>query len=440
MMRRKVVLFTIMGFLLSKSILAQEIDSTLAASGNIHILRLQKSYTLGEGIKVRSSVGNITFNQSLQTLYLVSSANNFNTTSSEFTINRARLTMKGNIFDKRISISTRVNFPGNYQSTTTGSRSFNPELEEALIQFSPSPTHTFNIGLRADYIDSREIRIEGEDNGFIGRSAASSAFDAIFDYGIRYVGKYNIGGRQILRPYLSLTTGDGRAGLLNNYGGLKYGIRLDYLPFDEFTGGGESREEDVTREPTPKLVVGAVCSIDKGATSAYGTNGGRYLYGDASQNIVLPDYTKCILDYLFKYRGFYSMGSVIATSASVPTSITGSYKLSGAFSPFNGLSTHQVDSTVRSYLNLGTGFNVQAGYLFKSDWSFGLRYSYLNNDIYSAAFANSNRNYSFVVTKYLSGNNLKIQAEVDKYDLQNSLQSTNNKGTYWGQVMICVNL
>ena len=120
MMRRKVVLFTIMGFLLSKSILAQEIDSTLAASGNIHILRLQKSYTLGEGIKVRSSVGNITFNQSLQTLYLVSSANNFNTTSSEFTINRARLTMKGNIFDKRISISTRVNFPGNYQSTTTG--------------------------------------------------------------------------------------------------------------------------------------------------------------------------------------------------------------------------------------------------------------------------------------------------------------------------------
>jgi len=309
-----------------------------------------------------------------------------------------------------------------------------------LIQYSPNATHVFNIGLRADYIDTREIRIEGEDNGFIGRSATSLAFDAIFDYGVRYIGTYHIGGKQILRPYLSLTTGDGRAGLMNNYGGLKYGIRLDYLPFDEFTNGGEARMEDIAREPTPKLVIGAVCSIDKGATSAYGTNGGRYLYGDAGQNIVLPDYTKCILDYLFKYRGFYSMGSLVATSAAVPTSIAGSYKLSGAFTPFSGLSTHQVDSTVRSYLNLGTGYNIQAGYLFKSDWSFGLRYAYLNNDTYSAAFANSNRNYSFIVTKYLSGNNLKIQAEVDKYDLKSSLQSVNNECTYWGQVMICVNL
>ena len=126
MMRKKMALFAIVGFLLGNNILAQEIDSSLASSDNVHILRLQKSYTLGEGIMIRSSVGRITFNQSLQTLYAVTSANNFNTTSSEFTINRARLTMKGNIFDKRISISTRVNFPGNYQSTTTGSRSFNP--------------------------------------------------------------------------------------------------------------------------------------------------------------------------------------------------------------------------------------------------------------------------------------------------------------------------
>ena len=439
-MRKKMALFAIMGFLLGNSILAQEIDSTLASSGNVHLLRLQKSYTLGEGILIRSSVGHITFNQSLQTLYAVTSANNFNTTSSEFTINRARLTMKGNIFDKKISISARVNFPGTYQSTTTGSRSFNPEMEEALIQYSPNATHVFNIGLRADYIDSREIRIEGEDNGFILRSATSLAYDAIFDYGIRYVGTYHIGGKQILRPYLSLTSGDGRAGLQKNYGGLKYGIRLDYLPFDEFSNGGEARMEDVAREPTPKLVVGAVVSVNKGATSAYGTNGGRYLYGDANQDYVMPDYTKFIVDYLFKYRGFYSMGSIVATSSVVPTNIAGSYKVSGAFTPFTGLSTHQVDSTVRSYLNLGTGFNVQAGYLFKNDWSFGLRYSYLNNDNYSAAFANSNRNYSFVVTKYLSGNNLKIQTEVDYYELQNSLQSTNNKGAYWGQVMFCVNL
>ena len=433
-------LFAIVGFLLGNNIMAQEIDSTLAVSGNVHILRLQKSYRLGEGLLIRSSVGRITFNQSIQTAFIDSSNNGFSNNNTGFNYKRARLTIRGNIFDKSITFNARVNLSSNYASATTGSRSFNNELEEALIQYSPSPTHTFNIGLRADYIDTREIRIEGEDQDFISRSAASSAFDAVFDYGIRYVGKYNIGGRQILKPYLSLTTGESRAGLQKNYGGLKYGMRLDYYPFDDFSHGGDARAIDEEREPTPKLVIGAVCSINKGASSAAGVNGGRYLYGDVNQNIVLPEYTKCIFDYLFKYRGFYSMGNIVNTSAVVPTSIMGSYKVSGAFTPFTGLSSHQIDSTVRSYLNLGTGFSFQAGYLFKSNWSLSGRYSFLNNDVYTASFASFNKNYSVVLTKYLSGNNLKVQAEFDYSQLQTNLQSTTTKGTCIGQLMFSVNL
>jgi len=440
MMRKKMALFAIMGFLLGNNILAQEIDSSLAASGRVHLLRLQKSYTLGEGIMIRSSVGSITINQSIQTAFVDSSNNGFGVNNTGFSYKRARLTIRGNIFDKRISFSTRVNFSSNYASATTGSRSFNNELEEAIIQYSPNPTHTFNIGLRADYIDTREVRIEGEDQDFIGRSAVSSSYDAVFDYGIRYIGKYNIGGKQILKPYLSLTTGESRAGLQNNYGGLKYGMRLDYYPFDEFSHGGDARAIDEEREPTPKLVVGAVCSINRGASSAAGVNGGRYLYGDAGQNVVLPDYTKCILDYLFKYRGFYSMGSIVATSAVVPTNIAGSFNLKGSFTPYSGLSTHQVDSTVRSNLNLGTGFSFQAGYLFKANWSLSGRYSFLNNDVYAAAFAGFNKNYSVVLTKYLSGNNLKVQAEFDYSKLQTNLQTPITKGTCIGQIMFSVNL
>ena len=107
------VLVAVMTLLISKSLLAQEIDSTLAASGNVHILRLQRSYTLGDGFRIRSSVGSVTFNQSLQTLYLINSPNNFNTTNSEFSINRARLTMKGNLFDRRLTMVMRTNFANN---------------------------------------------------------------------------------------------------------------------------------------------------------------------------------------------------------------------------------------------------------------------------------------------------------------------------------------
>ena len=438
---KKMILFLIItGVLQWHSVVAQEIDSTLAVSGNVQVLRLQKSYTIGDGLVLRSSVGRVTLNQSLQTLYLINSSNNFNTTNSGFSINRSRLTMKGNLFDRKITMIMRANFANNYQSSTSGSRAFNSELDEALIQYSANPKHTFNIGLRADYIDSRELRVEGEDLSFIGRSAASQAFDAIFDYGIRYVGKYNINTNQLLKTYLSITTGEGRASLQKNYGGLKYGIRLDYYPLGEFSHGGDAQMEDLERETKPKLVVGGVCSYNDGASSAFGTNGGRFLYGDANGKVLLPSYTKYIFDFMFKFRGFYSLGSVMATTATVPTNITGAYSLAGKFNTYTGLSMHQVDSTVKSNLNLGTGFNIQAGYLLKSNWGLGVRYSQLNCDINSASFANYNRNYSFIVTKYLAGNDLKIQAQFDYFQVRKSLQSSNNTANCNVQLMFCVNL
>jgi hypothetical protein len=443
MLNVKAFILGFIGLFIVKYSVAQDIDSIVKYTQPqyIHIINLQKSYSLGDGLVLKSSVGMFTFNQSLQTLYVVNSANNFNTTNSEFDINRARLNMIGNLFDKKLTMTMRLNFPANYQSATTGSRSFNDELEEANILYSPNATHTFSFGLRADYVDSREIRIEGEDFGFVERSAVSTNFDAIFDYGLRYIGTYHIGGKQVLRPYLSLTSGDGRSGLQKNYGGLKYGFRIDYLPFDEFDGSGENRMEDVERERRPKLVLGVVYSIDKGATSAYGTNGGRYLYGDANQNILLPDYSKYIFDYLFHYHGFYSMGSIVATKATVPSNIAGSFSTTGKFTAYTNQTSLQIKDNVLSELNLGTGYNIQAGYLLRSDWSFGGRYSYLNDNTITSNYVNYNRYYDVIATKYLSGNNLKIQFELGYNELKNTLQvSGQAKGEYIGEVMFCINL
>ena len=184
-------------------------------------------------------------------------------------------------------------------------------------------------------------------------------FDAIFDYGIRYKGNYKLGGKHLLKPYLSFTTGEGRASLQKNFGGFKYGIRLDYLPFDEFSKGGEFYMDDLAREPKPKLVIGVVYSYNDGASSALGTNGGRYLYGDSLQNILLPKYSKFGVDYLFKYKGFYSMGSCFATQATVPSNIKGEYKLNGQFSAYSTLHKHKNKHKILyliARLNLGTGF------------------------------------------------------------------------------------
>jgi hypothetical protein len=249
-----------------------------------------------------------------------------------------------------------------------------------------------------------------------------------------------MGKRSLLKPYLSITTGDSRAGLQKNYGGLKYGIRLDYLPFDKFTSGGEFYMDDLAREPKPKLVIGSVLSYNDGISSAVGTNGGRWLYGDAKQKILLPDYTKWIVDYLFKYRGFYSMGSYVVTSSKIPAGIAGEFKLTGAFTSYNGQTEAQIKSTVMSRLNIGRGYNVQAGYVLPSDWSFSFRYARLKDDAGSANFADQNRHYTFVVTRYLSGNDLKVQLESGYDELKQSLKSGNQTGNYYSQLQFTLQL
>ena len=422
-----------------------EQDSTYGQSEIINtsqILKLKKGYVLGDGVTIQSNKGRLNFSQSLQTSFAVNSTNtNLSLPNAAFDINRARLTMVGNLFDNKISVVSRVNFSSNYQSVTTGTRSFNTTLQEAYVEYRASRKHTFNFGLRADYIDSRETRMEGENLGFINRSALSGAFDAIFDYGFRYKGNYKLGGRHLLKTYVSITTGDSRSGLQKNYGGFKYGARIDYLPFDRFSKGGEFYMDDLAREEKPKLVIGAIFSYNDGASSALGTNGGRFLYGDINQKVLLPKYSKIGVDYLFKYNGFYSMGSYFATSATIPSSIKGEFRLNGTFNPYAVTQTdEQTKNIVQTRLNLGGAYNIQAGYLLKSDWSFGFRYTGLNANAVSANYAEYNKYYAFVFTKYMSGNNLKVQTEIGYDELSNDFKTATKKGNNYAQVMVTVQL
>ena len=416
---------------------------TLAESlGNTHPLRLKKGYLLGDGITFISGKGNFNLSPSLQTLYAVNSTNkNLSDPNAMFAINRARLNVFSNLFDNKISLNARINFAANHMSTTTGVRTFNPTLQEANIEYRPSRTHVFNFGLRADYVDGRETRIEGESLGFIDRSLISDAFDAIFDFGIRYKGNYRLGGSHLLKPYLSITTGDSRSALQKNFGGFKYGARLDYLPFDKFSRGGEFYMDDLYREEKPKLVVGVAYSYNDGATSPKGTNGGRWLYGDVDQHILLPKYSKLAADYLFKYNGFYSIGGFVITRAQVPDNIAGEFRLNGTFATYSSMQTaEQTKNTVLSRLNLGRGFNIQAGYLLPSNWAFGGRFSALKEDRVTATFADNDKAYTFVTTKYLSAHALKIQFELGYSQLRQSLKTSTQNGTYYSQIQFTIQL
>ncbi|MFD2919179.1 hypothetical protein ACFS6H_05595 [Terrimonas rubra] len=416
-----------------------EVSDTKSA---VQLVVLKKSYKLGDGLTLRSGNTFLNIRPTLQTLLHVNSdLDNLSKFNSGFSIPRSRITLVSNLLDKKINLVARINLPSNNQSTTTEHRSFNTTLQEAYIEYRRSLAHVFNIGLRADYIDSRETRFQGENLGFVTRSAISSSFDAIFDYGIRYKGNYRLKGKHLLRPYISLTTGDSRSALQKNFGGFKYGIRLDYLPFDRFAEGGEFYMDDLARESKPKLVVGVVYSYNDGTTSAMGTNGGRWLYGNSKQKVILPDYEKWGADYMFKYNGFYSLGSYVITRANIPSGITGEFRLNGTFNAYSsGQTPAETKNLVRSRLNLGSGLNVQAGYIFPSDIAVGARFTSLKSDEYSAAFADYNKFYNLVITKYLQKHDLKLQMQLGFDQLRQTLKTAESKGNYNIQVMTTIQL
>ena len=411
-----------------------ETDSVV--KGHKGEMRVMKNYHLGDGLNLISKNAQIQVTQSIQPFYGVSTPDDLSSVNSEYRIRRARLNFAGFLYTK-IFFRIILNLADEYQSTTTGSRTFNSVVQDAMVEYRPTPDHRINFGIRADYSDVREIRIEGEQLGFINRSIVSDAFDAVFDYGIRYRGQFRLSNGAVFKPYLSFTTGDGLASLQKNFTGFKYGIRLDYLPFGTFSKGGEFFMDDLIRERTPKLVFGGVFSFNDGISSAKGTNGGKYIYGDSTQKIVRPTLTKIGVDYMFKYRGFYSLGDFVITHSSVPHNVYGEFSSSGTFTPYTGQTPEQIKNTVMSRINLGSGLNLQAGYMI-SNYSLAARYSYLQQDEQSADFATVNKMYSVVLTRYFQGHNLKINLEAGYQQFNKAITTEEHNGTLYLQTMLTV--
>ena len=222
----------------------------------------------------------------------------------------------------------------------------------------------------------------------------------------------------LLRPYFVLTNGDGGNVFNPDFGGLKVGGRLDYLPFGTFSRMGQFRQVDMVRELTPKLVMGVNFSHNDEMSSRRGRESGAILYLNDNDEVTLPSFTKVGFDFMFKYRGFSALGEFVKTYASVPGDITQRVRNDGSVtSSFLVDGVQDVENYVRGRMMLGEGYNIQMGYLFKSGISVDLRYTHLDADEHSfmnnATFYSRPNYYTLGVSKYLTRNyGAKIQTDI----------------------------
>ena len=331
---------------------------------------------------------------------------------TRYRVSRARIKISG--ASSRLKLSYRLSFDlsrnnsiGDPIEVLDDNNNF---LWDAFVTYKPLQYTRINIGQKAPRTNYREFFMTSNTIQMVERSRITSLFSVFRDVGLFIDHRQKIYRDLYMKSYLEITTGEGQ-NVWKNYGGLKYGGRVDIFPLGLFQGG-EFNGVDMIREWKPKLVIGGAYSFIDGITNRNGnarTVAESFFYSDIDGNQVLPDYEKLIGDFMIKYRGFVILGAYVKTRASVPTSIT------------------ENEGTVRGRMNLGEIWNIQAGYLMKGDWSVDARYTKINDlaeqdatgliTPQSETFLNAGiydrpEYYTVGLTKYINKYAMKIQSSL----------------------------
>ena len=346
----------------------------------------------------------------------------------------------------RLRISGKQSNPGfsyRLQLNLAESEVENDELSNVLwdawVGYNINKYYRVSFGQKSSPTDNIEVLMASNTLQLPERSRLTGAFSNIREIGLFLDGRNNIkGSKWVIKPSINITTGDGYGFKFNSkdFGGLKYGARVNFLPFGLFRNFGQFRQGDLVRELNPKLLIGFSASYNDGITSRRGRRNGDFLYYNFSytppqrtsevnskSNYRLPNYLKFGGDLLFKYRGFSVLAEYVNTKAYISKDITHRNNryvnpdeiiddLPSSFEPEN---PENWENYVRSQLMLGRGINLQAGYIFKSLFSIDARYTCLIPDDFSflnnAAFYNRNKYYEIGFGKYFTKNySFKIQA------------------------------
>ena len=389
-------------------------------------------YTLGQGITFSSPKNDysMTLSGYVQSSFESRRYEGDDEFYNRFRLRRLRVRLAGDAMDSRLS----YRFTGDFAQSAAGDDEVNGMLMDAFVKYDMTQTISVTFGQRSTSTDNREMSINSSTLQFTDRSKLSSLFSSVREVGFFVDGSFKVGKIAYLRPSVTITDGDGSYSFSKRYGGLKYGSRVNYLPFGLFRQAGEYSGADITREVSPKLSVGAAFSYNDGVSDRRGRESGAILYMNDDNKYALPDYQKLVVDFLFKYRGFTALGEFVKTWAHVPGEITQRVRNDGSTSRDFKLDDgrQSVTDYIKNRMMLGDGFNLQAGYLFKNRFAVNGRYTHIRPDKYSflnnTLYYNRNNYYEVSAAKYLTkSHSVKVQASAIWIDAGEGSRKVNSE-------------
>lgn len=332
---------------------------------------------------------------------------------NRFRMRRTRVQLSGSSAQEKLTYRLQLDLTGGGE----GDASIGSLIFDAWVAYDLTKRIKLTFGQKATPTDNRELGMRSNTLQLVDRSPLTSAFASIREFGIFAESTHKISRYAYIKPEIAITNGDGINVFNKDYGGLKYGGRIDYLPFGLFNNFGQYRQADLVRELTPKFALGVNYSYNEGISDRRGSQSGQILYLDGNNKELLPDYVKYGIDFLFKYKGYSVLGEYINASSRVPGGITQRVRTDGTTSIdflVNGI--QDGEKYINGRMMVGKGYNIQGGYVFKNNISIDGRFAHLepeaNSFLNNATFYNRSHYYTLGITKYLARNyGAKIQLD-----------------------------
>ncbi|QHI37302.1 hypothetical protein IMCC3317_26810 [Kordia antarctica] len=323
---------------------------------------------------------------------------------SNFLIRRARLKLNGFAFSPKLQYKIELGLSNRDISGASEFTSNAPRyILDAVLKWNFHGNFTLWAG-QTKLPGNRERVISSGNLSLVDRSLLNSRFNIDRDMGIQLRHHFKLSKNFIVREMLSIAQGEGRNVTTGNLGGHQYTGRIEMLPFGAFQGSGDYRGSDLKREENFKLAIGATYDFNNNAVKNR-SNQGSYM--ETTTGFYETNINSFFIDAMVKYKGFSFMGEYANRDAKDPIAKNADGTLTG------------------DVVQIGNGFNLQAGYLFKNNYEVTGRYTSIDLDENITGKA-LEQQYTLGVSKFIVGHKLKIQTDVSYL----SKESSNNQLMY----------
>lgn len=373
--------------------------------------RNNASFSLGDGISFSFNEGDYEFNiyGFIKPTYIFNDEKIYNADGEYSNVFRQFKSQNSNLFftgfakDEKLSFTIQMDYS-----------SSNP-LVEAFIGYHFNEKTKLYFGQMRVNHNNLEMTYNEDRLRFTNRGILSQTYtDNGEEFGLFF--ETSLGKLIIFKPTLAITSGDGKNSFGDDSrdsdkGGVKFGSRINIFPFGDFSMGNRLSTVDLIHEERLKVQIGFAYSKNMGASNKVGDGHGDFILYDDSGDELFPDYSQLFLDLNLKYKGF---SLVLEYADAYASGLDQIYTDPNAFNLL-------IPQQISEYLVVGDSQGIQFGYFTKNGISIDFIYENLNPefDSYGSSVLRKSSNMGVGISKYLAGNDLKIQASIFKTGYEN---------------------